>query len=493
MMWMSYQDEVVAWCNAQVKGLKEERFVRKLINATFENVDWKKDNERMWIDQCGDTLHTIKNTDSLFTESFVEELGVLFSKQEIEELKILFLTYFKGPSTTRSEERIAVRSPFLIDYTKLFFELLMGAVRYKCYNISLSKMLKSKGFYWDSAFTNQLVLSLVQGNVEIESLLKEAIYGEGMNVSFKSSIAEAIIRSEHPELLLGLEKLLQAAALQEGVRESILHEIKWGSIPTLQRFLLFIQSEGMLRFRSVSQTVSNLLGIALQHNSNDVLNAMISELSNNDTVHFDGNDCAERNYITLWALYTRNFREGNEVLQKVMHHADNHVKQIPFYWLIHWAEEKQQMKIAFQFIEEKDPILLHWIVALLSGTSILYVDDIFSKEKLQFQKQYFPADKDGRKILFTKLLALIERIGKKPVQEKMTILGWSMPKMSTNRVFYCLFDLLMYDRDEAMIEKVYSYLSYMSADVRFSYHLLFSISTNDSHRPKLYAGLFDRS
>ncbi|OKL45907.1 hypothetical protein [Boudabousia marimammalium] len=86
---------------------------------------------------------------------------------------------------------------------------------------------------------------------------------EAEGVSQLSDILlEALIMSGHPRAIFLVDKLLRAAKLSEGLRQSIIEVIDFGSLDTFKHFLQIIQAENLLRFSSVKRAFLTFAGLS---------------------------------------------------------------------------------------------------------------------------------------------------------------------------------------------------------------------------------------
>ncbi|USR79751.1 DUF4132 domain-containing protein [Arcanobacterium pinnipediorum] len=127
-------------------------------------------------------------------------------------------------------------------------------------------MFEQAGLYLAAILAPNLNLSGLDNAVsrDREGILDRIEQGifEAEGVSQLSNILlQALIMSGHPRAIALVEKLLRAAKLSEGLRQSIIEVIDFGSLDTFKYFLQIIQDENLLRFSSVKRAFLTFGGL----------------------------------------------------------------------------------------------------------------------------------------------------------------------------------------------------------------------------------------
>lgn len=156
-----------------------------------------------------------------------------------------------------------------------------------------------------------IAYELNHGSVRLKALLTAALNGEegAPQVSQKMFLGIQMSGDEELQALLG--RLLLAARLQEGLRQSICEAADQGTLPAFRRMLRVIADNDLLRYSSVKRAVGVWTGLAsseatdLERISNKTLDLMLEGLESPDRREemLAGED-SMRIYMALWTQAT---------------------------------------------------------------------------------------------------------------------------------------------------------------------------------------------
>ena len=114
--------------------------------------------------------------------------------------------------------------------------------------------------YWIAA-------ELDRGNEELIRLLLDVLLGEGTQTKLTTSMLRGIFMSENTELYEAVGKLLLAARLQEGLRQSICENMDYGTAQAFMTLFQVIKENDLLRYSSVMRAVATWTGLIASEES----------------------------------------------------------------------------------------------------------------------------------------------------------------------------------------------------------------------------------
>ena len=156
-----------------------------------------------------------------------------------------------------------------------------------------------------------IAYELNHGNARLKALLTAALNGEEGAPRVNQKMFLGIQMSGDEELQALLGRLLLAARLQEGLRQSICEAADQGTLPAFRRMLRVIADNNLLRYSSVKRAVGVWTGLAsseatdLERISNKTLDLMLEGLESPERREemLAGEDSMQI-YIALWTQAT---------------------------------------------------------------------------------------------------------------------------------------------------------------------------------------------
>lgn len=121
--------------------------------------------------------------------------------------------------------------------------------------------LRHRNFYWQPYIPAMLAYELDRGDGELEAIVTGIINGENGFTVVSRDLIEAIVMSHNPRMHELLCKLLLAARLQEGLRQSICESADYGTKEAFLAILSTILDHDLIRYSSVKRAVGTWLGV----------------------------------------------------------------------------------------------------------------------------------------------------------------------------------------------------------------------------------------
>ena len=182
--------------------------------------------------------------------------------------------------------------------------------------------------YWIAA-------ELDRGNEELIRLLLDVLLGEGTQTKLTTSMLRGIFMSENTELYEAVGKLLLAARLQEGLRQSICENMDYGTAQAFMTLFQVIKENDLLRYSSVMRAVATWTGLIASEESK-IDRIQKKQLLSIDTYLHDekarkevlaGED-AMQIYLALWSYGFFDLDEACAVMNKLALTGSRHQRMV---------------------------------------------------------------------------------------------------------------------------------------------------------------------
>lgn len=433
----------------------------------------------------------------------VEEAVVALVGEELaEKYPYILLMKMEGQYSS-SMWRRSFRSNYFSYYVQGAIDLLCQMIRFSIYPEDIKNMLYCDRFLWhgnDIGYEYFLAYEIRQGNEELIQLLHETLMKDDGEIFLAHDIIEAVIISGHEGLLEDLLKLLVAARLQEGLRQSILESADRGSTKVFIRILKLCLDENFFRYSSTIRAFGVWTGLgygdekpkAIQTYARYAYDCLVDEKVRNEYLESENTVKA---YFALWAQGCYEISKTETMLESLLKDKSHYRRVLGWLFVSHMDNRVLQMAIASQFLKERDEELLAWIVSNLDRTGKFLTKFRYQGfEQIPSENPSFPNDREKRYELFIQLKEVGAFIGNK----KRTFTGNPFDFVSVTlenvKVYDCMLSIAGYDMDAQMVRELLELSSQMNVDQRTAIicNFLFP-DTNPGHRKYLQNALNDRS
>lgn len=160
--------------------------------------------------------------------------------------------------------RMDVRSNDFSNYDDRIMSAIVSFYLFYGLNLNLKSLIYGEYRQMDTFgqdFSCVIANELQKDNVEVIQYCKDVLVSEQNTAILTKDVIVAIEKSNHVELQDLLTKLLLAASLQEGVRQSILESVDEYQFSYFMHMLDVIAEHNLLRFSSVKRAVLTWIGI----------------------------------------------------------------------------------------------------------------------------------------------------------------------------------------------------------------------------------------
>ena len=228
-------------------------------------------------------------------------------------------------------------------------------------------------------------------------LFEEIFFGEHEIGGVCESLIKAALMVKDPRYHTLVEKLLLAAQLQEGLRQTILESLDETTIPVLQHFIALILEHNLTRFSSVVRAVDVWFGFGWEAPQQAVVKRTL-ELAQTYLVDLDkareavsSKDNVER-YVALWAVAVYNVQEALSLATEALNNTQTSYEACVAVLYFMYQTQKKTSEI-LPFAEKYfgiEPAWDYWILQNLPKGEI--PQELFEKMRTAAHK----LPKDGK-------------------------------------------------------------------------------------------------
>ena len=276
------------------------------------------------------------------------------------------LTYFdklnKFSYSTGWGRRL-VRTSVYIKPTSKVRNILQSAYHMQLYNTSFSKYILNqmpeeyldykKHCNWKrTQCLEDLVAAYIDaGDTEIIQALKTVITCDNNVAALETYMIRGIIKSSNQELHKLLGKLLLAARLQEGLRQSICESMDCGTHEAFCEIFRVIDENNLMRFSSVRRAIATLIGVIdpdhLVRTSDKTFALMKECVYNKESIKklLDTDDALSL-MVGLWGLGIHEVNDAIKVMIDFMNNGSIQKKRVAAFFNINLHDEEIQRKFA---------------------------------------------------------------------------------------------------------------------------------------------------
>ena len=337
--------------------------------------------------------------DKLWESEEGKALGaLLFSEVQVPYLQRIWDIAYQFPYYYSSYGRRPFRSQDLEDYRKKQLRTLYW--HHTLYKRGIGALPIEEQFQYaiyKGGEEDFFAVVLSENPDKYYPLLEEIFLGEHEIGAVCNSIIKAALMVEDTRYHTLVEKLLLAAQLQEGLRQTILESLDETTIPVLQRFIALILEHNLTRFSSVVRAVDTWFGFGWEAPQQSVVKRTL-ELAqtyladlNQARKAVSSQDNLER-YVALWAVAVYNVQEALSLATEALNNTQTSYEACVVVLYFMYQTHKQTSEI-LPFAENYfgiEPAWDYWILRNLPKREI--PQELF--EKMRTASQKLP--KDGK-------------------------------------------------------------------------------------------------
>lgn len=308
-------------------------------------------------------------------------------------------------------------------------------------------------------------------NEKVIKAVEDIVNGDG-ELPLQRYIIRGIVKSNNTKMHELLGKLLLAARLQEGLRQSICENMDIGSTAAFLHILKVIEENNLIRFSSVKRAVGTWLGLinadakALERISDKSLALIVQCLNNRECVdeYLNTEDCMKI-YIGLWSVGVYKVEDAIELVKKISKSGTHHQILTAGYFCENLDNRALAHELAAAVIEEhrdEQDILAVYMDYFMPSVTYGWSN---VKEELTNDAESFAHKKEAEKY-YELMMYLYENIKGKSVDFSPCIFPWHSASLKKTVVIEKLCRITMYLGDDEKIDKVSTLLKDCESDNR---------------------------
>jgi hypothetical protein len=297
-----------------------------------------------------------------------------------------------------------------------------------------------------------IAAELDRGNRELHDFLERQIYEDNSHLDM--DMITGIIRSKDTGLYESLGKLLLAAKLQEGLRQSICESMDCGRIEAFNYLLKVVLDNNLMRFSSVVRAAATWIGLGAGYSEIQRINnkqlALLQLYMNNEDERKKALSTSEDSmeiYMALWVKGAHDANDSFAEAKEILKSGTAHQMLVAMFYL-------KAMKAANDILAEAVKLhndnmqLMAMVLPQLRDIAWERIKDAYpklydyiSKTRIQepipriipeFEERL--GDKAGYEELFDSLKELLQNIPKKELVFDPCVFPWHSEKLFANDV-----------------------------------------------------------
>ena len=323
--------------------------------------------------------------------------ALLFSEMQAPYIQRVWDIAYQFPYSY-SYSRRPFRSPNPEDYRAKQLRILKRLRSF--YNVGVGALSVEEQFqyaFYKGGEEDFFVVVLSENPDTYYPLFEEIFLGEHEIGGVCESLIKAALMVKDARYHTLVEKLLLAAQLQEGLRQTILESLDETTIPVLQRFIALILEHNLTRFSSVVRAVDVWFGFGWEAPQQAVVKRTL-ELAQTYLADLDkareavsSKDNVER-YVALWAVAVYNVQEALSLATEALNNTQTSYEACVAVLYFMYQTQKKTSEI-LPFAEKYfgiEPAWDYWILQNLPKGEI--PQELFEKMRTAAHK----LPKDGK-------------------------------------------------------------------------------------------------
>ena len=350
----------------------------------------------------------------------------------------------------------------------------------------------------------QVAYALDHHDAKVEEAVTRILTEENGSGLMTTALIRGIVCSHRKEFHELLGKLLLAARLQEGLRQSICENADCGTKDAFLTLLKVIADNRLIRFSSVKRAVGTWLGIVsddtrdLDRISEKSVRLIVECLESEERrIECLASEDAMEIYTALWSYGFDDIIVAIQKMEKIVTEGTHHQLLVAGYFAANLdqpAAANQIAKLVIRLHYEKEDVLAVWLPSFMSQTSRI-------SELWNFAKQQKPLDLhlwfDSREEL-DEQYQIIERayhaFSGKTKTFSPCVFPWYEAKLTRSDFAEVLCTLAALSGDSRQIDKTCPLVKECDADQRhFYFGALLNAPKTAIQRRTVIEGLMDRS
>lgn len=352
------------------------------------------------------------------------------------------------------------------------------------------------------------------GNERLINIIKDAVNNES-NVPVTHSLIRAVVKSHNHELHILIGKLLEAARLQEGLRQAICETMDCGNTDAFITLLEVIYRNGYIRYSSVKRAVGTWLGLIndesskLEHISEKSIELIYNVINDPDIrKEYLSSEDSMKIHVALWAYGFYEVDDLIQIVHKISETGTRHQLLTASYITIQLDNASLLHNVAQKIISEYTddaemmavyiPCFMYGVHRCISSMfpysyNIKTTDEIYKKKQYCDLNEYFEDNETAEKY-YMLLKGLYNSFKGKEIVYSPCIFPWYAAKLKRSDLVIRMAYIASALKSDEKIDEICNILSDSDPDERsYIVRLLLIHPQTDTQRKALTSALCDKS
>ena len=347
----------------------------------------------------------------------------------------------------------------------------------------------------------QVAYAIDSGDEEVREAVRRILTEENSSSMMSNELIRGIIMSDDAEFHKLLCKLLLAARLQEGLRQSICENADCGTKEGFLAILSTIAENDLIRFSSVKRAVGVWLGLFteetrdLERVSAKSVKLMLECLE--DTAKRDEyltSEDAMQIYIALWSCGFENVESSGEKIYDISNDGSRHQLLVAGYYANNIDNVTLENRIAKNVVKhhrDKEDVLAVWLPSYMKNNSWVIYNHLNHQIKPD-SKIYFE-NRDEIEEQYKIISDIYSSFKGKEKIFSPCVFPWHSAKISKSQLAEILCGIAVFSEDADKIDECAPLIKECSADNRRRYYTaLLCDPKSEKQRIALIEGLADK-
>lgn len=375
--------------------------------------------------------------------------------------------YYRRP--VRSSDVSLLYSKAL-DQLRYFF-----AIAASCF--SMETILKGgeteeqRTFINDIDYAALLSVEIDDDNNSVIEQVKEILCSDNNHAGIVTyNLLQGIVMSRNTELYELEGKLLMAAKLQEGLRQSIAETMDSGTVEGFLYLFNIIRNNDLQRFSAIKRAVGTWTGLVNEANADRISQKQIELIYKVLTDKEYAESCLHSDdvmeiYMGLWRKGFYHMEELDSAADCILEKGIKHRIQVLFYYLIATQNQKlqrQKSKQALRKYHNDLSVVVCYIDSYLEGVTL---NQYYSKK--QPLEEYYSSDEEARTD-YTILKDILGMMKEKQVFSPL-IFPWYAKELMKQTITDKIANLVYVTEDKELLDDACNYFGQMSSYTRYNF------------------------
>ena len=415
----------------------------------------------------------VTRPEELFEEDRREVLNYLLGDGYADKY-IKWLKKMPSYPYTRGYYRRPVRSENVLYHYDMALTQLKSFFCIAASGLSMETILKGGRteeesiFIKDISYDALLSVEIDEGNQAVIQQVKDILYSENNHSGIVTyDLLRGIVMSHNNELYETEGKLLLAAKLQEGLRQSIAETMDSGTIEAFTYLFRLIRDNNLQRFSAIKRAIGTWTGLVNEADADRISQKQIELIDQVLTDSAFASNCLNSSdsievYLALWVKGFHRMEDVETTASTLLDEGIKHKIQVLFYYLnatqSHWLQRNMAKK-ALESYRDDLSLVAAYLDSYLQGVNF----HSYYTEKSNFEDYFTSQEEAGKHYELLK-----ELHGK--LKEKQTfspfIFPWYAKELTRQEVVDKMAALVYVSENKKLIDDACLYFGQMSSYTR---------------------------